>query len=93
MKESLDARVWREHEQWLERRARLRVERERWTEVDWATARLAADAAWDACPDGLYLYAAEQALRERHYERTHARLAAERRRGVEWLLDVLERTE
>jgi hypothetical protein len=88
----LDARLWREHEQWLDRRARLCVERERWTDEDWATARLAADAAWGAHRSNLYLYDAERALRERHYRRVEARLAAECRLGVEWLLGVLERT-
>jgi hypothetical protein len=87
------ARVWREHERWLDARARLCTERERWTEDDWAAARRAADAAWDAHRSNLYLYDAERALRERHYDRTHARLAAERSRGTPWLLGVLERTQ
>jgi hypothetical protein len=87
------ARVWREHERWLDARARLCIERERWTEDDWSTARRAADAAWDARPVGLYLYAIEEACRQQHYHRVAARLAAERSRGTPWLLGVLERTQ
>jgi hypothetical protein len=81
--------VWREHEGWLEERARLAVERERWTGADWAEARRVADAAWDANPVGLYLYAAEEALREQHYRRTTARLDAEARLDVDWLLGLI----
>jgi hypothetical protein len=92
MNESLDALVWREHEQWLADRPRLAVERERWSDDDWAAVRLAADAAWDAHRSNLYLYDAEKAVRERHYDRYDARLAFERRHGVEWLLGVLRRT-
>jgi hypothetical protein len=90
--ESLDALIWREHAQWLEDRARIAVERERWTDDDWAAARLAADVAWDAHRSNIYLYDAERALREHHYSRVQARLAVEARFGVEWLLGVLERT-
>jgi hypothetical protein len=92
MSESLDARIWRGHEQWLDARRRLAVERERWADADWAAARLAADTAWDAHRSNIYLYDAERALREHHYSRVQARLAVEARFGVEWLLGVLKRT-
>jgi hypothetical protein len=84
--------VWREHERWRERRARLAVARERWTEEDWRAARRRADVAWDAHRSNLYLYDAEQALREQHYLRTAARLAAEARFDVDWLIGVMEET-
>jgi hypothetical protein len=92
MSESLDVRVWSEHEHWLDCRARLAVVRARWTEDDWSAVRLAADAAWDAHPSGLYLYAAETAVREHEYRRIDDRLTRERCHGSEWLLGVLERT-
>jgi hypothetical protein len=91
--ESLDARIWAEHEHWLDCRARLAVVRARWTEDDWSAVRLAADAAWDADPSGLYLYAATDALREHEYRRIDERLARERRFGAEWLLGVLGSTD
>lgn len=81
--------AWREHEHWRERRARLAVLRERWTDGDWAAARLLADRAWDAHRSGLYLYAAEQGLREQHYLRTAARLAHEARFDIGWLIGVI----
>jgi hypothetical protein len=85
--------VWQEHERWLDRHARMIVARERWTGTDWSAARKLADAAWDARPAvGLYIYAAEEALRARHYERVAARLGAEARLDVAWLLGVLEAT-
>lgn len=87
----IDQLVYRAHQEWRERHARLAVTRERWTDADWAEARRLADAAFDASNGrNLYLYAAEEALRVRHYERTAARLAAEARLGVEWRLGVLE---
>jgi hypothetical protein len=92
MSESLDVRVWAEHEHWLDCRARLAAERARWTEDDWSAVRLAADAAWDAKPNGLYLYVATDALREHEYRRIDERLARERCHGSEWLLGVLART-
>lgn len=91
MNESVDARVWREHECWREEHARLTIERARWTGDDWLAARIAADAAWNRHRSNLYLYDAERALREQHYERTRARLAVEHEHGVEWLTGVLER--
>jgi hypothetical protein len=84
--------LWREHEEWLRRRARLAVERERWTDEDWTVARALADVAWDAHRANLYLYDAERALREQHYLRTAARLAQEARFDAEWLLGVMEVT-
>jgi len=92
MSESVDERVWQEHERWLHRHIRLAVMRERWAEDDWAAVRLAADTAWDAHRSNLYLYDAERALREHQYRRVNARFLAEARHGVEWLLGVLERT-
>ena len=84
--------VWREHEEWLRRRARLAVERERWTDEDWTAARALADTTWDAHRSNLYLYDAERALREQHYRRTAARFAREARLDVDWLIGVLEAT-
>jgi hypothetical protein len=84
--------VWREHEQWVKRHALMLVARERWTDFDWNAARDLADAAWDAHRSNLYLFDAERALREQHYRRTDARLAAEARFDVEWLIGVMRET-
>ena len=84
--------VWREHEQWLKRHALMVVARERWTDEDWNAARRLADAAWDAHRSNLYLYDAERALREHQYRRTAARLEAEARFDVEWLIGVMRAT-
>jgi hypothetical protein len=85
--------LWRAHEQWREQRALLAVARERWTDEDWTAARRLADAAWDAHRSNLYLYDAERALREQHYRRTAARLAAEARLDLGWLVGVMRATE
>lgn len=85
----LDARVWRDHERWLTRHARAVIERERWGGHEWAEVRRVADAAWNVHRSNLYLYDAERALREYHYRRVEARLAAEAEHGVEWLLGVI----
>lgn len=92
MSAPLDARVWREHEHWLDCRARLAVVRERWREDEWTAVRLAADAAWDDHRSNLYVYDAERALREHQHRRIDERLAFERSHGVDWLTEVLERT-
>jgi hypothetical protein len=84
--------VWREHEQWRQRHTILIVARERWTDEDWTAARELADTAWDAHRSNLYLYDAERALREQHYRRTAARLAAEARLDADWVIGVLKAT-
>ena len=61
-----------------------------WTDFDWNAARRLADAAWDAHRSNLYLYDAERALREQHYRRTAARLAAEARLDAGWLIGVID---
>jgi hypothetical protein len=85
--------VWREHEWWLERHALLTVARERWTDSDWTAARELADVAWDAHRSNLYLYDAEEALREQHYRRTASRLAAEELFDVDRVIGVLRATQ
>jgi hypothetical protein len=87
---SVDAAVWREHEAWLESRPRLRVERERWRDDDWAAAKQLAVAAWDERE--LFLFVAQRALFEHHCRRVEARLAFEAGHDADWLLGVLERT-
>jgi hypothetical protein len=90
--ESIDAAVWREHEAWLERRARLRVERARWSEADWEAAKRMAVAAWERDQGDLFLFCAQRALEEQHCRRVDARLAVEARHDADWLADVLQRT-
>jgi hypothetical protein len=75
--ESIDALVWRAHEQWCAERVRRFFDRERWTDADWQAVRLAADQAWDRHRRNFYVYDAERACRERQYERMAARFAAE----------------
>ena len=88
----IDALVWQKHEEWLQRHARQCVAWHRWTDADWQAARLLADALWDRHRSGLYIFDAERALREQHYDRVAARLAEETRLDVGWLVGVLERT-
>jgi hypothetical protein len=95
MNTSIATDVWREHEAWLERRPRLRVERERWTEADWDAARALAAAAWDEPrrhPCELFVIVAQRALFEHHCRRIEARFAFEAGHDAAWLLAVLERT-
>jgi hypothetical protein len=92
MSASLDAAVWREHEAWLERRPRLRVERERWTDADWSAVRSLADREWELSPAGLYVYEAEHALRKHQNWRIDRLLAYEAEHGPAWLAALLERT-
>jgi hypothetical protein len=91
----VDAAVWQEHEAWLERRPRLQVERDRWTDGDWDAAKQMAAAAWDAPGRDareLFLFVAQRALFEHHCRRVDARLAVEASHDAAWLLAVLERT-
>ncbi len=87
----LDVEIWREHEQWLEQRPRRQIERERWTAAEWLAAKQSADAAWVSNPSGLYVYAAEYALRKVAHRRIEKRLAAEAAHGPSWLCGLLER--
>ena len=63
---------WQAHQQWLQQHQEAIISREQWTRTDWETARLAADTAWEHNPSGLYLYRAEQALRDQQYRRVQA---------------------
>jgi hypothetical protein len=85
----IDQSVWREHERWLQEHARRCVEWHRWGDPDWKTAQAAADALWDRHRSGLYIFDAERALRETHYDRVAAKLAEEVRLDSGWLAGVL----
>jgi hypothetical protein len=92
---SVDAAVWEEHAEWLERRPRLLVERDRWTDGDWDAAKRLAVAAWDEPGrdlSELFVFVAQRALFEHHCYRVDARLAFEASHDPAWLLTVLERT-
>jgi hypothetical protein len=56
--------AWNNHAAWLERHRFRDVERHRWSGSDWDFARELADTAWELHPCGLYLYAAERAVRD-----------------------------
>jgi hypothetical protein len=88
----VDRSVWREHERWLEEHACSCVAWHRWSDVDWEAAQAAANALWDRHRSGLYIFDAERALREQHYDRVAARLAEETLLDAGWLAGVLERT-
>ena len=90
MSDRLSELVWREHECWLADRPRRWAERERWTDADWTCVRLAANATWDR--SSFFVYAVEQAVRERQYERIEQYLSFEREHGTAWLAELLRRT-
>jgi hypothetical protein len=88
--------VWRKHEIWPERRAHVRLKRERWTDADWEAAKQLAVSAWEE-PHGsqyerLFVFVAQEALFEHHCRRVEARLALEASHDAAWLLAVLDRT-
>jgi hypothetical protein len=92
MSENVNVPVWREHENWLERRRRRQIDRERWIARDWLAVKQIADAAWVISPEGLYAYQAERAIREHQDHRTEEHLAAWARFDASWLCGLLERT-
>jgi hypothetical protein len=69
-----DEQVWyaRTHVERLlgpHRRVARNIERHYWTDAEWELARVLADDGWRRHPTGLYLYAAERALREVQFVR------------------------
>ena len=74
----IDEQVWLAQQEF--------VRKELWTEAEWAEARQIADETWGSHRSDLYLYDAENALRELHYRRWQRRWAAE-----EWWLALWRR--